>query len=106
MSFVIRKYSDTFVDKLGKEDRVSVPPIKVEIDKRNAEQMCPVNHIKPYDVPFHLPAKYEKEVMDMLKAGIIQKCEVATTWNITAFHVTKSNHCKQLQLIFIFIWVG
>ena len=31
---LIRKYSDTFVDKLGKEDRISVPPIKSEIDKR------------------------------------------------------------------------
>ena len=49
-----------------------------------------MNQINPYDVPFHLRAGYEKEVMDMLEAGIIQKCEVAIAWNTKAFPVAKS----------------
>ena len=51
--------------------------------------MCPVNHIKPYDVPFHLRAGYEKEVLDMVDAGIIATCDVATLWNTKAFLVAK-----------------
>ena len=39
-----------------------------------------MNHIKSYDVPFHLRAGYEKEIMDMIEAGIIQRCEVVTAW--------------------------
>ena len=40
---LIKKYSDTFVDKLGTEDRIDVPPIKLEIDKRKAEQMLGIH---------------------------------------------------------------
>ena len=48
---MINEYPENFVEKLGLEDRIRVPPIKFEIDKRKAEQMRPTNHIKPYDVP-------------------------------------------------------
>ena len=50
---LIGKYSETFVEKLGLEDRIKVSLIKLEVDKRKAEQIRPTNHIKPYDVPFH-----------------------------------------------------
>ena len=53
--------------------------------------MRPVNHIKHYDFPFHLPTGYEKDVMDMLAAGIIQKCKGATAWHTKAFPVAKSD---------------
>ena len=70
-----------FVDKLGPEDRIRVPPIKLEVDRRRAEQIRPTNHIKPYNVPFHLRDQFQKEVMDMLDAKIIERCEVATEWS-------------------------
>ena len=50
-------------------------PIKLEVDKRKAEQMRPTNHIKPYDVPSHLRESFQIEICDMLEAGIIERCE-------------------------------
>ena len=82
---LVGKYSETFVDKLGPEDRISVPPIKLEVDKRKTEQMRPTNHIKPFDVPFHLREAFQKEVLYMLEAGIIQEWEVATALNKNPF---------------------
>ena len=82
---LVGKYSETFVDKLGPEDRISVPPIKLEVDKRKTEQMRPTNHIKPFDVPFHLREAFQKEVLYMLEAGIIQEWEVATALNKKPF---------------------
>ena len=67
---MIGKYSETFVEKLGPEDRIKVPPIGLEVDKRKAEQIRPTNCIRPYDVPFHLREQFQKEVMDMLEAGM------------------------------------
>ena len=46
--------------------------------------MRPVNYIKPYDVPFHLRAGYEEEILDIIDAGII-------AWNTKAFLVAKSD---------------
>ena len=87
----LRENFEIFVEKLGKNDRISCPPVSLEVDPRKAEQMRPVNHIKPYDVPFHLRAGYEKEVLDMVDAGIIATCDVATLWNTKAFLVAKSD---------------
>ena len=62
---MINKYPDPFVEKLGPEYRMSVRLIKLEIDKRKAEQMSPTNHIKPFNVPFPLREAFQKEVFDM-----------------------------------------
>ena len=35
---LIGKNSETFVEKLGPEDRIRVPPIKLKVDQRTAEQ--------------------------------------------------------------------
>ena len=76
---------------MGHPVELVLSTINFEIDKRKGEQMRPMDHIKLNDVPFHLRAGYEKEVMDMLEAGIIQKCEVANAWNTKAFPVAKSD---------------
>ena len=86
---LVGKYSETFVDKLGPEDRISVPPIKLEVDKRKAEQMHPTNLIIPFNVPYHLFEAFKKEVFDMLEAGIIERCKVATAWNTKVLTVAK-----------------
>ena len=75
---LINTFGSQFVDKLGPEDRIKVPPIKLELDRRRAEQIRPTNHIEPYDVQFHLRDHFQKEVMDMLEAKIIERCEMAT----------------------------
>ena len=35
---MIKKYPESFVDKLGRGDWIKVPTIKLEVDKRKAEQ--------------------------------------------------------------------
>ena len=45
---MINKYPESFVKKLGPGYRIKVPPIKLKVEKRKAEQMRPTNHIKPY----------------------------------------------------------
>ena len=55
-----------------------MPPIKLEVDKLKAEQTRPTNHIRPYDVPFHLREQFSQEIKDMLDAKIIERCEKFT----------------------------
>ena len=38
---MINKCSENFVERLGPEDGIKVPPIKLKIEKRKAEQMRP-----------------------------------------------------------------
>ena len=89
---MINKYPESSVEKLGPGDRIKVPPIKLEVDKRKAKQMRPTNHIKPYDVPYHLRISFQREICDMLEAGIIETCEVSTQWNTIADHACS---CRQ-----------
>ena len=51
----------SFVDKLGKEDRLKVNPISLEVDERKLVHMKLVNQVKPFDVLFHIRAAYEWE---------------------------------------------
>ena len=51
---IVKKFSDNFVEKLGKNDRSKCKPITLEKDQRKLAEMKPVSHMKPFDVPFHL----------------------------------------------------
>ena len=75
---LIDKFSSQFVDKLGPDDRLAVPPIKLEVDKLKEEQTRPTNHIKPFDVPYHMREQFSQEIKDMLDAKIIERCERST----------------------------
>ena len=73
---MINKYPEIFVEKLGPNGRVNCKPIKLEVDKRKAEQMRPTNYIKPYDGPYHLRESFQREIFNMLEVGIIERYEV------------------------------
>ena len=88
---LIDRFSSQFVDKLGPEDRLSVPPIKLEVDKLKEEQIRPTNYVKPFDVPFHMREQFSQEIKDMLDAKIIERCERSTKWNTKAFPVAKAD---------------
>ena len=88
---LIDRFSSQFVDKLGPEDRLSVPPIKLEVDKLKEEQTRPTNHIRPFDVPYHMREQFSQEIKDMLDAKIIERCERSTKWNTKAFPVAKAD---------------
>ena len=49
--------------------------------------MRPANHFKLFHVPFYLREDFQKETCDMLEAGMIERCEVATVWNTKAVPV-------------------
>ena len=83
--------TNNFVDKLGKGDRLECRPISLEVDQRKLAHMKPVNQVKPFGVPFHIRKAYEREISDMLEAGIIVPCEGPTDWNTKAFPVVKSD---------------
>ena len=64
---------------------------KLKVDQRELGHMKPVNQVKPFDVTFHIRAAYEREIIDMIEAGIIVPCEVPTNWNTKAFPVIKGD---------------
>ena len=58
-SEIINAWQDCFKEKLGPEDRMKVPPVKLKM--RNTEAK-PNFCLKPYDTPYHLRDMYEKEL--------------------------------------------
>ena len=64
-------------------------PISLVLDQRKLAHMKPVNQVKPFDVPIHIRKAYEREISDMLEAGIIVPCEGPTDWNTKAFPVVR-----------------
>ena len=46
-----KKYEGTFKEKLGKDDRVNIPPIKLELKDNDVK---PINVGKCFDIPIHL----------------------------------------------------
>ena len=49
---LINKYDKIFVTKLGPEDCMNVPSVKVVIDEKRGVKLS--NHIKPFDTPYYL----------------------------------------------------
>ena len=49
---VLRIHHKNFKEKLGPNDRINHPPVKLEIDKSRG--INPVKHMKAYDIPIHL----------------------------------------------------
>ena len=88
---LIKKFQNSFVDKVRKGDSLKCRPISLELDQRKLAHMKPVNHVKPFDVPFDIRKMYKREKSDMLDAGIIVPCEVPTDWNTKAFPVVRSD---------------
>ena len=66
---ILTKYADVFKDKLGKGDRVNIPPVKLQIDE--SKNVPPVHINKPFDVAYHLRKPAKKEFREMVNAGIV-----------------------------------
>ena len=79
---ILAKHSDIFKDKIGKNDRVNIPPVKLQL---NDKDMQPVNVGKPFDVPYHLRRPARKEFREMVDAGIVVPNDEPSDWRSQAF---------------------
>ena len=87
---ILKNHHDIFKEKLGPEDRVNCPPVKLEID--HSRNIRPVKNSKAFDVPFHLRKSATAEFREMLKAGLVTETKnEASDWCSQAFPVRKPN---------------
>ena len=71
---------------------MSIPPVKLEID--HEKLVPPVNHTRPFDVPYHLRSAWEREIKDAIEGGVLKPVDKATEWSSKAFAVAKNNSSK------------
>ena len=61
---IVEKYQNNFKSKLGPQDRMNVPPVKLIIDEEIG--IKPSNHVKPFDTLYDFRVPWEKELKDAL----------------------------------------
>ena len=77
-------------ERLGPEDRVNCPPVKLEI--YHSRNIKPVKNTKAFDVPFHLRKAATAEFREMKKAGLVVETKnEASDWCSQAFPRRKPN---------------
>ena len=54
---IVNTYKNNFKYKLGPNDRMNVPPVKLTLDRRKG--ITPMNHVRPYDTQYHLGKLWE-----------------------------------------------
>ena len=69
-------------DKIGKNDRVNIPPVKLQL---NDKDMQPVNVGKPFDIQYHLRRPAKEEFREMVDAGIVVPNDEPSDWRSQAF---------------------
>ena len=60
---ILKKQAGIFKDKIGKIDRVNIPPVKLQLDE--TKDIPPTNVGKPFDVPYHLRCPARKKFREM-----------------------------------------
>ena len=86
----VENYHEIFKEKLGPENRVNCPPVKLEID--HSRGIKPVKNTKAFDIPIHLRKAATAEFSEMKKAGLIVETKnEASEWCSQAFPRRKPN---------------
>ena len=82
---IMKNWQQYFKEKLGPQDRMKVPPVKLRLKDENARtSFC----TRPYDTLFHLKEMYEREIKNSLDAGHIIPCGTEPSeWASKAFPV-------------------
>merc|ERR1712030_120826 len=80
---ILKKHAGIFKDKLGKLDRVNIPPVKLHLDESN--DTPPSNVGRPYDIPYHLRRPAQEEFEHMVEAGIVSPTDEPSSWKSQAF---------------------
>ena len=87
---ILKKYHEVFKEKLGPEDRVNCPPVKLEID--HSRGIKPVKNTKAFDILIHLRKAATAEFSEMKKAGLIVETKnEASEWCSQALPRRKPN---------------
>ena len=79
---ILNKHQETFKEKIGKNDRVNIPPVKLQLKDKDVQ---PVNVGKCFDVPYHLRCPAMKEFKAMVDAGIVVPHDEPSEWRSQAF---------------------
>ena len=84
---LMKNFKHVCKDKLGKEDRVSVTDIELEVNPNR--NISPRKVRTPADIPIFLRKAADEEFSNMLSAGILEKVDHATSWVSCSFPVLK-----------------
>ena len=86
---IVKEWGDCLKEKLGPEDRMNVPPVKLKMKDNNVK---PSFCTRPFDTPYHLHEMYETELNACLEAGQIVPCGTEQSqWASKAFPVPKGD---------------
>ena len=67
---------------------MNIPPVKIRI----REGSNPIYNARAFDSPYHLHAAYDREIKDMMKAGILEPMGLRELdWCSQAFPVLKGD---------------
>ena len=89
---LLRKYSAVFKRDLGKDDRVNLDPVKIELID-NSRDMG--NAMIPAETPHHLQDAAAEELARLLKSGCLEPVHHPTENCSRAFFVQKTRRTAQ-----------
>ena len=84
---IMDKFASTFQEVLTKADRLNISPVHLYQDENT--DIKPVQHLRPFDVPWHLRDGFQRELKACVDAGILEPSEKPTPWAHKAFAVPK-----------------
>ena len=65
---IVRNWKGVFKEKLEKGDRINKSSISISLK----EGSIPSYQARPYDTPYHLRKPYDRELQNMMEAGILE----------------------------------
>ena len=89
----LRDFSDIFKEDLGKEDRIDIDPIKIDLVENHAD----IHTFKPktaVDVSPYMEAAAKKELACMLDAGMLEEIDYYTENLSRGFFVEKAGRSE------------
>ena len=90
MSNILNKWSSCIKEKLGKEDPMDYPTVKLRL--RKDRDIKPLFCMRTFDTPFYLRTMYEQEIKNCLDAGQIVLCGTEPSrWASKEFLVLKGD---------------
>ena len=92
---LITKFPDIFKDKLGQENRIEMPPVKLEVDTNGT---TPFNCAVAQDVSVNFDQEGRRMIRSMLEAGIIKKVSISTDWCARCYFVNNKKQGKGSSL--------
>ena len=84
---LMEEFSDIFKTELGPQDRLNVPPVKLQF--KEGVEIRPVNHSTARETPLHLQSASMNELNSMISAGVLEPVTWPTDWATRGFFVRK-----------------